>query len=260
MVAANGEVQRIVSIVALRIYHPRNGTLLVQLGKCIDDQLSVACQLPGGKQERGELAADAVQRFLRTKLVSLVGQIVVTSMERETREKYSKDFGIRTKYLRTICSTSFEACHLDGHPSSGAGAASGFFKAPICPTRDAMSPARAMSEVSLRSGSSASHSISPASSRKMLSQLLDRDVYVVHDYDACSHVALGLSSPTRSTTPQCSCSRKHRFTFYAWLMREEFEQLERGMNDIEVALRGWFASLDLGDLHSRITQGCDPEV
>ena len=64
--------QRVVSVVAL---HAENdeGDMFVQLGKWSesDDDITVAVELPGGKQERGELPFDSIQRLFKSKLVFL---------------------------------------------------------------------------------------------------------------------------------------------------------------------------------------------
>merc|ERR1712176_1609737 len=86
MVNGHGEVERVVSVVALHV-EDDSGRLLVQLGKWEANKLNPACQLPGAKQERDELTFDAVRRVLETKVAPLAGLVEVVKAEREVSEK-----------------------------------------------------------------------------------------------------------------------------------------------------------------------------
>merc|ERR1712039_500846 len=62
-----------------------------------------ACQLPGGKQERGELPSETMERMFQNRLKPLAGHVQGQRMEREVTWKESKEYRMRTKYLRTVC-------------------------------------------------------------------------------------------------------------------------------------------------------------
>jgi hypothetical protein len=107
MVNSKGEVERVVSVVALRIQRD-DGRFLVQLGKQDQDSDVVvpSCQMPGGKQERNELTGDTVRRILRQKLEPLAtaaGEVLKS--DRQVEWKQSKEYKVPTKYYRTVCTT-----------------------------------------------------------------------------------------------------------------------------------------------------------
>jgi len=105
MVDGVGEVMRVVAVLALRIQN-NEGHIFVQLGK-YDHQLgkvTPALLLPGGKQERGETSNEAAQRILETRLSCMKDAVEFEEVERKVEWKNSKGIGVRTKYLRTVCS------------------------------------------------------------------------------------------------------------------------------------------------------------
>merc|ERR1712060_484397 len=67
------------------------------------------CQLPGGKQEHGESTEDSVKRLLATKLSPLATSTEMVRVERKIEWKESQEYGIRTKYVRTICYTRLQS-------------------------------------------------------------------------------------------------------------------------------------------------------
>merc|ERR1712032_1250996 len=77
-----------------------------QLGK-LEDTINAACQLPGAKQDRGEMTADAANRVLLTKLEPMADLVNIIGTKREIKETESKEYGVRTKYLRTVCLSRF---------------------------------------------------------------------------------------------------------------------------------------------------------
>mmetsp|Transcript_30522 Transcript_30522/g.71258 ORF Transcript_30522/g.71258 Transcript_30522/m.71258 type:complete len:1088 (-) Transcript_30522:115-3378(-) len=118
MLNGSGDVQRVVSVIAVKVVD-ENEKVLVQLAKMEKGRLKFAGQLPGSKQQRGELATEAVQRVLETKLAPLTSCIEFAEMTRSSEEKESKQFGVRTKYLRTVCKAvlvqPFSAPTIIGH-------------------------------------------------------------------------------------------------------------------------------------------------
>merc|ERR1711920_478330 len=110
-VTGEGNVIRVVSLVALRVERP-DGHILVQVAKWENSQMKAACQLPGLKQDRGELVGEAVERLFDTKLPFLAEWVTITSTAREKMEKASKEFGVDTRYLKSICTAKLkpDAC------------------------------------------------------------------------------------------------------------------------------------------------------
>jgi len=102
MLNKDGDLERVVSVVALSIVN-KDRRVLVQVGKHTGQEVAIGCQLPGGKQERGELAADAAQRMLTMKLSAYVDYVQFVGITRQTELKLSQEYGINTKYLRAVC-------------------------------------------------------------------------------------------------------------------------------------------------------------
>merc|ERR1712228_840059 len=98
---SDGEPQRVVSVIALRIQR-EDDCLLVQLGKLKEGGFVPDCQLPGCKMEFEELPGDAMQRLVKKNLPSLAGRLQILSTDREISFALSKSSQLRTKYLRTV--------------------------------------------------------------------------------------------------------------------------------------------------------------
>mmetsp|Transcript_21363 Transcript_21363/g.49666 ORF Transcript_21363/g.49666 Transcript_21363/m.49666 type:complete len:1070 (-) Transcript_21363:28-3237(-) len=105
VVNGQGEVQRIVSVVALQV-RDDNDNIFVQLGKVEKNKVVFKGELPGSKQQRGELTSEAVQRVLEQRLAPVTSCIELGESTRSREQKDSTKFGVKTKYLRTVC-TSF---------------------------------------------------------------------------------------------------------------------------------------------------------
>ncbi|CAK0874361.1 unnamed protein product, partial [Prorocentrum cordatum] len=101
MLTAEGELQRVTSLVVFKIFNSHEN-LLIQIGKEESGRMKPSCQLLGGKQDRGELVIDTFERLLQSKLTKIANYVEVIKTERETETKESKEFGINTKYLRNI--------------------------------------------------------------------------------------------------------------------------------------------------------------
>jgi len=105
VVDGRGDVRRVVAVVALRL-ESSEGEIFAQVGKLDKGEVSPSCQLPGGKQERTEMAGDAMKRILSAKVHPFEGCMQVDKFERLVEENESKEYGVRTKYLRTVFSCS----------------------------------------------------------------------------------------------------------------------------------------------------------
>lgn len=109
MMNGNNELERVVSVVALRA-EDDDGRVFAQLGKLTAEGApeEVACQLPGGKQQQGELTTEALQRILQAKLEPLADKVEILGTERLVEWNMSRGVGLKTKYLRTVCSARLQ--------------------------------------------------------------------------------------------------------------------------------------------------------
>jgi len=196
LINAAGEVERVVSVVALRIERqsPEGTFVLVQLGKHSDGSMLPSCQLPGAKQESGESIERTINRILTSKLGPFYGHIEMESKDRQVECKPSPEYRVQTKYLRKVCtarlSSDVEATILEYKPAALAA-----FK-------------RSVSGFSSESSSRAS-----AAAPKLLQarpQLLKREVLCIDD-QAGDQV------------------------YFAWLLSHEFDSLSSPGNEDQLA-------------------------
>lgn len=103
---ATGKAVRITSVVLLRVANAE-GRFLWQLGKVHEDHLVVKAEMPGAKRSRGESSTDAVKRLFATQLLPLAG-CVVERLEHNVTEQMSREYGLYTKYLCTVCHGKLE--------------------------------------------------------------------------------------------------------------------------------------------------------
>jgi len=106
VVTGEGDIIRVVSLVALRAERDDDGFIFAQVAKWERDrgEIKAACQMPGFKQERDELVGEAFQRLFNTKLQILKNKVDITGTVRENSEKHSKEYGVHTRYIRSVCS------------------------------------------------------------------------------------------------------------------------------------------------------------
>jgi hypothetical protein len=105
MLTMHGEMQRLTSVVVLKVEDGR-GHMLVQLAKFSGSGgLKTFNQLPGGKQLRGELVLDTLERLMEGPVLSALSeQLEVVKVEKQATWKQSEEFNVCTKYLRYIVS------------------------------------------------------------------------------------------------------------------------------------------------------------
>jgi len=104
LVTGEGAVIRAVSLVVLRA-EDDCGRVFMQVGKWeAGAQMKGDLQLPGAKQDADELVGETLERMFATKVSLLQGKLHFTGTTREMHEKVSKDFGVQTRYSRSICS------------------------------------------------------------------------------------------------------------------------------------------------------------
>jgi len=99
MLNAQGKVERVVSVVALRL-QDSDGNIFTELGQ-MEGGLKACCQLPGAKREQSELANETLQRLL-AKLRLPSESVEVLCMERHVQYKESREYQLHSRYLRTI--------------------------------------------------------------------------------------------------------------------------------------------------------------
>jgi hypothetical protein len=202
-VVINGkdELERIVSLVAL---HVEDGDcLLVQIGKLEGSGWMPCCQLPGGKFKQGELTADVVERLISEKLSPLTDRVKLVGTERHVEWNNSKDFGVRTKYFRTVC-----VLHVTE---------------PIY----TMNARR----------KSASHGSSPGAS-PLVAELLSREVFVFDE--ATGAMINAKSTPSvqwSKSRSSVTTSSKSKSGLFCWIRAGQFEQLRANTPLIEEWLR-----------------------
>jgi len=111
VVTGEGTIVRVVSLVALRVQR-EDGHVFAQVAKWEDSKLNASCQLPGFKQDRGELVGEAVRRLFNKNLKLLADKVTITGTVREIAEKNSKEYGVHTRYLKSVCSATLhpDAC------------------------------------------------------------------------------------------------------------------------------------------------------
>lgn len=113
-----GCLQRVARVCVVRLQRGVDHAELVQLGKR-GGSLHVGVKLPATKLQPWESPKDALMRLLGTKLQPLGINAGVVSTDYEVSWQDSKEFGLRSKYLRTVVSMSFDSmaenrtCRID---------------------------------------------------------------------------------------------------------------------------------------------------
>mmetsp|Transcript_6973 Transcript_6973/g.19731 ORF Transcript_6973/g.19731 Transcript_6973/m.19731 type:complete len:1033 (+) Transcript_6973:80-3178(+) len=97
-----GSIIRVASLVVLRV-EDAFGRIFVQVGKWDGKKIKGTCQLPGVKQERDELVSQTADRLFDTRLMPFSGKLDFHGFTRENTESMSKEFGVQTRYIRSIC-------------------------------------------------------------------------------------------------------------------------------------------------------------
>merc|ERR1712176_1194450 len=106
----DGQLERIVAVVAIQLERPDDGRILAQVGKWEDGKgAKPSCMLPGLKRGRGELPHKTVQQLLDADLSPWMKGVRMGDSEDDTWVMESASFGIRTKYLRTVHSATLHA-------------------------------------------------------------------------------------------------------------------------------------------------------
>lgn len=99
----NGELERVVAVSAMQLYHPFDSAILMEVGKWKPgDGVKSKCLLPGCKRCRGELPHDTIAKLLDTDLAQFARGIRMEGSEDEIEVKESERFVMQTRYLRTV--------------------------------------------------------------------------------------------------------------------------------------------------------------
>lgn len=206
MVNARGEVERFVSLVAVRLLN-KEDKLLVQLAKKEKGELLVDCALPAQKKPSGLSVEDSLSKILADKLSVFVGDAEPTVQsipQPEERVEESKVFGINTKYLRYVCTVIVD--NSDDEMPAGSVMSTTRWR-PTEGDASAANPATSDSDA-LRQRS---HSIQLAEEMAPHGGLLDRKVHPVE--------------------------ADGKTVWYAWLTEREFAFLKRAEG--KPLLRSW---------------------
>mmetsp|Transcript_25132 Transcript_25132/g.78253 ORF Transcript_25132/g.78253 Transcript_25132/m.78253 type:complete len:508 (-) Transcript_25132:20-1543(-) len=107
VVTGEGSIIRVVSLVVL-LLERSDRRIFAQVGKWDGSALEADCRLPGLKMERDELLSETVTRMLGTKLPILDGRINIEGTSRQHTEKMSKEYGVQSRYMRTVCRASLQ--------------------------------------------------------------------------------------------------------------------------------------------------------
>merc|ERR1712113_1180872 len=109
-----GRVLRVVQVMALELVRS-DGSLCVKVGDWKYSETHPGIVLPGTKIRKDELPVTARQRFLMENLAELPGRIEFTVREVIEEVKPSPQYGLRTKYVKTIFSCNV----VDGNEAMG---------------------------------------------------------------------------------------------------------------------------------------------
>jgi len=103
MVDSVGEVERVVSVVALRLMRPSDGKFLAEVGKVRGDGVAAECRLPAIRQQAGETRVEAAQRLVATALPPLAEAMEITCVDpEEVAPGIKKAFKVATTYVKTL--------------------------------------------------------------------------------------------------------------------------------------------------------------
>eukprot|EP00931_Biecheleriopsis_adriatica_P057384 TRINITY_DN34030_c0_g2_i1.p1 TRINITY_DN34030_c0_g2~~TRINITY_DN34030_c0_g2_i1.p1 ORF type:complete len:1158 (+),score=223.77 TRINITY_DN34030_c0_g2_i1:59-3532(+) len=99
----DGNYERVANVAVLRITTAEK-QIFAQVGKFSNTgELTVEVTLPGGKQKRAELPGQVLQRLLFADVLKpILKHIEVVDVTRENFKKHSEQYGIATKYIRTV--------------------------------------------------------------------------------------------------------------------------------------------------------------
>jgi hypothetical protein len=259
VVNGQGEIERVVSVVALRIqqgdYCLEDQPLqLVEIGRWNGTRIVPTCQLPGGKQERDELVGDAARRLMDSLLEPIVNRVKLVNMKRQVEWKESKEYGVRTKYLRTVCVATLE----------------GDLDVPTCQASSAAMPTSPLRRQSSHVFKKDANLLARHSRSRMdwFFRIWERweKLFRRASMRHATGSPLSIESPSSPVSPKSvEVPRRPVYVvpgpkavcFYAWFEQREFEQL-RGPGG-EATLDAWLATLvyhpERGDEHKHPEHG-----
>jgi alkylation response protein AidB-like acyl-CoA dehydrogenase len=108
LVTGKANVVRCVPLVVLQIRR-WDGRVFVRMrfASRADGGQEATCKLPAGKQEAGEHPDGCLQRLLGGKLGALRDSIVMVGVKRQRERGNSAEFGVPTRYIRTVVSAEW---------------------------------------------------------------------------------------------------------------------------------------------------------
>lgn len=106
--SANRQVERIVHVAALWL-ESCDGSILVQLGIWCMGRLTPTCRLPAMKQTLDQSPEDAIMQLLKQEFVPFGVDPRLGTSQTQTHWNDSPQFGVRTKYVRTVVTAKLDA-------------------------------------------------------------------------------------------------------------------------------------------------------
>ena len=106
----DGFARRVVGFTGERVQREDGCVLAVLAKKRVDDPaLDPDGQLPGVKQDSGDLPCQALRRVLGAQLRPFAEELHILHAEREDRHEHSKRYGIETHYIRVLYSATLQS-------------------------------------------------------------------------------------------------------------------------------------------------------
>lgn len=242
----DGEMERIVSVVVVNMENSE-GKILVQLGEYSDGRLMPHCNLPGGRQSRGEMVLDTLHRVMEGNLSPFSSQLSsISDLQQETRIDESKEIGVQTRYIRNIVSVRSECSLRDMKDMSNV---------TLLEATDVALAEQKLrnsggfhSEISMRMGSKSSKSSGIGTQFKRLGSH-SHSSSTVYSPSKGSYISPSKVKAAKEYTERRLMNRtvmhigesRTKGGMFAWLTEREFEQL-KGPTGEDMIL-GWLSSI-----------------
>jgi len=202
-----GDLERIVAVVAVRLQRQDN-LILVEIGSQEKGERRKSnCKLPGGKRGRGELPAVAYDRIIEQSLLPFADGMEVITIEEEIVRRPSENYGIVTKYLKSVHYAKFKYDYV--MPQLQTAKPPKLGSTQRTHTSSASRPSRFQAQILM----------SP-SLREGMDELLSQEVLVVES--------------------------NNKIRFMTWMQPDMFDFLSSS-SEANVILQDWVTALDVGD-------------
>jgi len=221
----HNEFLRVAVVTSVRLIKP-SGHIFTQIGERDATGVVVMCRLPAVKQVRGETPLEAVERLLERKLQNFSFEVSIMSKERQDQCMYSKEYGVRTKYLRTV----FDLGVLEFSPQECEWA----------------------NQVEGKTSFKTSKHVSKISGREVMADRSDRSVswFMATFPDELATATKRTSNAEISASNLCERDVHYlidgnRSRFYAWLQPNEFDFLCQYSAASDSILKTWLSRVNV---------------